>query len=284
MNLIPRVLPLIGVVHGVAHAPGATHRPQLSITIRDGNFTDFDGLEPTITWENSAVVNDVDVRYGIDLSAKTTNIASLPRRIWGRATRVFADRFALSTRLEMDVQAMDRIDFEIDGQDEETDLSLRVIGSANANVLSSPSMPKGGGRSARVSWLEFTKGFDNDGNRVTINPRYNVDYGYGDVVLTYDADDTIVKVTASKDDQIVTISQKINEENMVSPTLSRDGSLSLSWDRKLGEDNSVRTTLNPNRSIEVEWKDAAWTANVAFPMDADDLSGATVHIKRDVKF
>ena len=30
------------------------------ITIRDGNFTDIDGLDPTITWENSAVLsNDV---------------------------------------------------------------------------------------------------------------------------------------------------------------------------------------------------------------------------------
>ena len=30
------------------------------ITIRDGNFTDIDGLDPTITWENSNVLsNDV---------------------------------------------------------------------------------------------------------------------------------------------------------------------------------------------------------------------------------
>jgi len=94
----------------------------------------------------------------------------------------------------------------------------------------------------------------------------------------------LIKVTASKDDQVVTISQKLNDENMISPTISRDGSLSLAWDRKLGDHNSVRTTLNPNRSVEVEWKDEAWTANVNFPMDENDVSGATVHIKRDVKF
>ena len=30
------------------------------ITIRDGNFTDIEGLDPTITWENSALLsNDV---------------------------------------------------------------------------------------------------------------------------------------------------------------------------------------------------------------------------------
>jgi hypothetical protein len=102
--------------------------------------------------------------------------------------------------------------------------------------------------------------------------------------MTYDANDTLVKVIASEDDQTVTISQKLNDENMISPTISRDGSLSLAWDRKLSEDSSVRTTLNPNRSVEVEWRDAAWTANVNFPMDQNDLTGATVHIKRDVKF
>jgi hypothetical protein len=34
----------------------------LQVTIRDGNFTDLDGLEPTITWENSAFVNDINIR------------------------------------------------------------------------------------------------------------------------------------------------------------------------------------------------------------------------------
>mmetsp|Transcript_12337 Transcript_12337/g.21393 ORF Transcript_12337/g.21393 Transcript_12337/m.21393 type:complete len:284 (+) Transcript_12337:30-881(+) len=264
----------------VATAPGASPRPQLSITIRDGNFTDIEGLDPTITWENSALLsNDVAVQYGIDLSARTTNLASLPRRIWGRASRVFNERFAVSTRLEMDVQNMDTIDYEINGEDEENDLKCRIIGSSPANVASKRVFQ------SRVAFMEFTKGFDNDGNRVTVNPRYNAIYGHTDVVVTYDADDTLIKVTASKDDQVVSISQKLNDENRIEPTIGRDGSLSLAWDRKLGEEgNSVRTTLHPNRSVDVEWRDAAWTANVNFPMDENDLRGATVHIKRDIKF
>ncbi|KAL9185960.1 hypothetical protein ACHAXT_003737 [Thalassiosira profunda] len=280
MNL-PRTVALallaaVGV-SAVAAGPGISGRPQLSITIRDGNFTDIEGLDPTITWENSAVLdNDVAIQYGIDLSARTTNLASLPRRIWGRASRVFSDRFAVSTRLEMDVQSMDRMDFEVDGEDEDLDLQLRMIGSAPTGVK--------GWQGARVAFVEGTKGFDNDGNRVTVNPRYNVNYNHADVVVTYDADDTLIKVTASKDDQVVTISQKLNDENIISPTIGRDGSLSLAWDRKLGEDNSVRTTLNPNRSVDVEWRDADWTANVNFPMDESDVRGATVHIKRDIKF
>ncbi len=104
------------------------------------------------------------------------------------------------------------------------------------------------------------------------------------MVVSYDADDTLIRVTMSKDDQEVTIAQKLNDDNVISPTIGRDGSLSLAWDRKLGEDNSVRTTLNPNRSVDVEWRDSAWTASANFPMDEMDLRGATVHIKRDIKF
>ncbi|KAL3811793.1 hypothetical protein ACHAXA_000914 [Cyclostephanos tholiformis] len=288
---------------------GGTHgrRPQLSITIRDGNFTDIDGLDPTITWQNSALLSN---DYGIDLSARTTNLASLPRRVWGRASRVFLDRYALSTRLELDFECPDRLDFEIDGEDADNDLRMRIVGYASNpassstsswSSSSSSSTPRGGDdgrwgggrtssrnyhdhRTPRISYAEFTKGYDNAGNRVTVNPRYDFDRNRGDVVVTYDADDTLIRVTASRHDQIVTISQKLNDDNVISPTIGRDGSLSLAWDRKIGDDMSVRTTLNPNRSVDVEWRDAAWTANVNFPMDDNDLRGATVHIKRDIKF
>ena len=38
------------------------------ITIRDGNFTDIDGLDPTITWENSNVLsNDVALQVSLPL-------------------------------------------------------------------------------------------------------------------------------------------------------------------------------------------------------------------------
>ena len=167
--------------------------------------------------------------------------------------------------MDIDFQSMDRVDFEIDGEDDESDVKMRVIGRGMTSLSGTT-----------IGHVEFTKGFDNNGNRVTVNPRYNVDYRHADVVVTYDADDTLIKVTASKSDQVVTISQKINDENMISPTIGRDGSLSLAWDRKLGESSSVRTTLNPNRSVDVEWRDAAWTANVNFPMEENDLRGAVI--------
>ena len=93
--------------------------------------------------------------------------------MWGRASRVFANRYALSARLDVDFQSMDRVDFEIDGEDDETDIKMRLLGRAGTSSLLSGTS---------VGHVEFTKGFDNNGNRVTVNPRYNVDYQHADVV------------------------------------------------------------------------------------------------------
>ena len=311
---------------------GYTGRPELSITIRDGNFTSsnngnslMDTLDPTITWQNSALIanDEIALTYGIDLSARTTNLANLPRRIWGRASSRQTIPMgsnnnrdvAISTRVQLDFDTPDILDFELDGEDDESDIKVRILGRTSTAALSSmigggnnnnmmgDRMTSYGKRTSTsasakfksairkllpsIDHVEITKGYDNNGNRITINPRYNINYNYADVILTYDANDTVIKVIASTTDQSVTISQKLNDDNIISPTINtRDGSLSLAWDRKLGEHQSVKTTVHPNRSIDVEWRDSAWTANVNFPMDSNtnDLHGATVHIKRDIKF
>ena len=54
----------------------------------------------------------------------------------------------------MNVQRMDTLDFELDGEDEETDLQMRMIGSTSID-------PKQTIQSSRINFMEFTKGFDN---------------------------------------------------------------------------------------------------------------------------
>ena len=57
------------------------------IKVRDGNFDGLDGLDPTLTWSDSVTSGDIDLAYGIEASATpTSDIASLPRKIWGKAS------------------------------------------------------------------------------------------------------------------------------------------------------------------------------------------------------
>ena len=78
---------------------------------------------------------------------------------------------------------------------------MRIIGSSHTDGLKQLKIE-------RVAFVDFFKGFDNDGNQVTVNPRYNANYQHTDMLVPYNAGDTLIKVTASKEGQDITISQK----------------------------------------------------------------------------
>jgi len=260
------ILALLAVI-GTA----AAGKPALSISVRDGSFGGLDGLDPTIKWENSAKSGDLDISYGVEAAARpTSDIASLPRSVWGQA-KTAVSGWGVTARAEVDAQnANNGAEVEIDADNAKDDISVRLTASA--------------GKDFNVRTIEATKGFDANGARVTVNPRYNVANKESDVVVNYANGDTSVKLTASMDAQKVTISQQVDGNNRIAPTISSGGDLSVEWERKISDDSSLTATLKPNDSLDVEWKDAAWTANVNMPIDGTSINGANVSIKRDVNF
>jgi hypothetical protein len=289
-------------------------RPQLSISLRDGNFDGLDGLDPTINWEGSSSSGDLDLSYGLESAIRpTSDIASLPRNVWGKAKTNGAG-WGVSARAEVDGENRRQADLEFDADNEDADLSLRLTASA--------------GNGFNVNKVEATKGLDVNGARVTINPRYDMASETADVVLGYDngdtnvqltasadnqevnikhrldntnieltasadnqevtidhqMDKTNVKLTASVDNQEVTISQQVDANNRIAPTINNRGDLSVEWERNLGDDSSLTAKLRPNDSLNVEWKDNDWTANVDMPLEGANVRGANVSIKRDINF
>jgi len=270
----------------------AAGKPQLSISVRDGNFDGLDGLDPTLKWEAANNAGDVELSYGIEAAARpTTDIASLPRSIWGKA-RTDVSGWGVSARAEVAGTDFTNAGLELDAENSANDVSLRVVANA--------------GNGFNVRSVEATKGLDVNGARVTVNPRFNLEDDTRDVVVNYSQGSTDVKLTASadaqeveiahkagktdvklvasRDNQEVTISQKLDDRNRVAPTINNKGDISVEWERTLGDDSSLTATLKPNDSINVEWEDGAWTANVNMPLDGTSISGANVGIKRDVQF
>mmetsp|Transcript_30898 Transcript_30898/g.92613 ORF Transcript_30898/g.92613 Transcript_30898/m.92613 type:complete len:246 (-) Transcript_30898:10-747(-) len=239
------------------------------INVRDGSFDDLGGLDPTLSWSASSSSGDVDLEYGVEASARpTADIASLPRKIWGTAKTTVGD-WGVTARADLDAQDLSSADIEVDANNADADLSVHL--EANA------------GDSFSVNKIEATKGIDSDDSRITVTPRYDLNTEEADVVVAYASGDTDIEVTASRDAQSIKISQQIDDENRVSPTLASSGDISVEWERKVG-DGSVTTTVTPNDSIDVEWKDADWTANINMPIDGTDITGANVGIKREVNF
>lgn len=270
----------------------AAGRPSLSISVRDGNFDGLDGLDPTLTWESSSNSGDMELSYGLEASARpTADIASLPRKIWGKASTDISG-WGVSARADLNPQDLGNADLEINADNADNDLSINLVASAGSDFS--------------VRSVEATKGLDANGGRITITPRLNLEDDTRDVVVGYSNDSTNVKLTASADAQEievnhnlgdtdlkltasagaqeVTISQRLDDNNRVSPTVNNNGDFSVEWERRLGDDSSLTATLRPNDSLNVEWKDDAWTANVNMPMDGANINGANVSIKRDVQF
>ena len=213
---------------------------------------------------------DLPSQYGVEASARpTADIASLPRKVWGKASTNLGD-WGVTTRVDLDAQDLSSADIEVDASNADSDLSIHL--EANA------------GKGFSVKKIEATKSIDNDGSRITITPRYDLNTEESDVVVAYSSGDTSVEVTASKEAQSVKVSQQVDDDNCVTPTLASNGDMSVEWERRLSDDSSVSATVTPNDSIDVEWKDAAWTANINMPIDGTDITGANVSIKREVSF
>jgi len=242
----------------------------IKISVRDGSFAGLEGLDPTVVWENSGRAGDLDISYGVKAAARpTTDIASLARSIWGKASTDVSG-WGLSARAEVEGTDFTNINLDVDADNEDADLNLHLVARA--------------GQDFSIRSVEATKGFDANGARVTVTPRFNLENDERDVVVNYNNDKTNVKLTASANNQQLTFSQQIDALNRIAPSISNNGDISVEWERRLSDDSSLTANLKPNDSLNVEWKDNAWTAKVNMAIDGTSINGANVSIKRDVSF
>lgn len=242
--------------------------PSLSISVSDGNFADLGGLEPTLTWSSEGKAGELDIEYGLEADARpSSDLSSMPKTVWGKASGEIG-AWGVTARAEFQGTDFSAADIEIDAVN--NDMSVHVDARSDGEFS--------------VSKIEATKSFDADDAAVTVTPRYDVGSGSSDVVITYEKDDTSVEITASQEDQKITVSKQVDDDNRIAPTIASNGDFSVEWERSLGDDNSLTTTLKPNESIDVEWNDGAWEASINMPLDGTSISGANVSVKRDVKF
>ncbi|GMI29268.1 hypothetical protein TrRE_jg1798 [Triparma retinervis] len=250
----------------------AASRPALSIQVRDGNFDGLDGLDPSLTWSSATTSGDYDLEVGVDVAARpTADLASLPRSAWGKASRSFG-AWGVSARADVQRSDLNSADIEVNANSDRDDLSLKMLANA-------------GSAGSSVSSIQATKGFTSGDARVTVSPTIDMATKDVNVDIGYDAGKTNVEVAASKDEQTIKVSQQIDDDNRVAPSIAlRSGKMAVEWERNLGDDNSLTTTLRPNESVDMEWKDSAWTANINMPIDGNSISGANVSVKREVNF
>jgi len=262
---------LFTLIIGTTSAAITGNMPSLSVSLKDGAFNDFDQLDPTLNWSTTDNFGDYNVEVGLEASAKpTTDLASLPRSIFGKASRKFG-AWGVTARADIDYGDWNSAAVEIDASNPKEELSVKLLGTAGSGF--------------DVSSVSATKSFSSGGARVTVKPKFDMATKDVDVSVEYDAGKTVATVDASKEEQTVTVSQQLDNENRVAPSFSlKSGKMSVEWERSLGGGNTLNTKVTPNESVDLEWNDGDWCANINMALEGTNLGGPTVSISRDLSF
>jgi len=295
----------------VLASANAVAKPSLSISVCDGKYDGVDGLDPTLSWSGASAAGDVDLEYGIEAAVRpTTDVASLPKKVFGTLKTNLAG-WGVSAGATKDMGSGDT-DIEVNAANEEVDLSVQVVASIDGGVdtisatknmdLDGASLSITPKYSLASEEADVVVTYANDDTSVELTASADsqevvINHIMGDtkvqltaskdaqeVVLDHTMDNTNIVLTASADNQEVTISQQIDDDNKVSPTINRNGDISVAWERSLGDDNSLTATLTPDESIDVEWKDDNWTANINAGLSGTEIGDVSISAKRDVEF
>ena len=188
----------------------------------------------------------------------------MPKSVWGKVGGS-SSGWAWSARADVDTADLASADLDINAENESGDLSINVLASTGSGFS--------------VSSIGASKKLDD----ITVSPKYDVASGDGSVTVNWASGDTEVELVASAAAQSVKVSQQVDDDNKVTPTISSDGDISVAWERRVGDDSTLTATFGGG-NVDLEWEDGAWTANINLAVDGTSIEGTTVGIKRDVTF
>lgn len=200
----------------------------------------------------------------------STDVASLPKAFWGKLSKTVAG-WGVSMKADIPAQSLfsePDANVGLSATNDDLDLGIKMTASKSG-----------------VSQIEAEKGIEIKGSSLRVNPHYSLADSSADVVISYNMDDTGVKLYLTAEQQSITISQRVSDSDTVTPTVTSEGKLSVDWEHKLDGDSSLLATLKPNDSLNVLWTDGPWKTNINAPLTgAIKFEDVTVGVKRDLGF
>lgn len=242
------------------------------MTVKDGQYSDAYGLNPTASWSNSNEIGDVAVDYGIEADVRITkDVASLPKKFWGKVSATVGGAWGVSAKADFKGIDYTKADITLGATNADENLSFTAKGSYSSDGIV-------------MNKIEVTKATEQeDGAKVVISPSFDVQSEEATVVVSYDKDGTGVEVEASKDAQTVTLSRQLDDENRIIPKINSGGDFSVAWEHQLS-DSTVTATFEPQKSLKIDWDEKGWKANISMELDNTDISNVNVSVKKDLVF
>lgn len=188
---------------------------------------------------------------GIDV--KIEDVDEYPYNLWGRAQRTLAG-WNLSARLEASSKNLQAVAFNLLAENELRSTALQVQGLTDTAQ-----------KSGAVQKLTLSQKLL--GETLTLVPTYDFSTKEAEVGVTYSGfPNTIVNIdTSTKGPQMITVSQRIGEDNQIIPSVSSAGDLEIEYRRAI-EGGTIAVNLKPKESVTLKWNDGPWLATLMAPM------------------
>jgi hypothetical protein len=217
------------------------------------------------------------------LVVKVEDLDSLPYSVWGRWRQSLGRDWDFSARADSSSNDMSNIgvDFQLVGET----TSFQVNGVVNAYSS----------RAINVEDVKVSQRVGGVGRRWdgmwTFVPRYNVQSRRGDVRVIYTMEDAMVTLDASREKQTVTLTRRVNYNDVFVNKVSTDREVEIEYRHSLGGyyGGSGAGTLSAlykrDDSLTVKWEDGPWQASIKAPMDGlytFSDGGVKVNIRRNI--
>jgi len=212
---------------------------------------------------------------GFNLAASGLSDSDLPFSVWGKLRRDVGD-WGVSAKIDASSENLAILNIDLLAKGGPTDLTLNVQGSLDT-----------GRQRGELRQVGFSQSMEAPGGDLSLTPRFHIASGKADVTVEYaHNDDTRIKIDAGTDRQRITVAQRIDDANSISPSITSDGELQLGYRRVVGDNGAVTAIYKPNDRICLRYEEGPWVATVDIPMDGYfelNSGDSTVSIRRSVK-
>jgi hypothetical protein len=200
---------------------------------------------------------------------KVEDVDVYPYNLWARAKRTVAG-WDVTARADAFSEDLSTLAFDLRAENGNSILDIQ--GSADAKAQRS-----------FVSKLSLSQKLL--GGSLTVVPAYRPLTKEAELGVLYSGlEDTIISLDASTSGpQMITVSQKVGDNNQVIPSISSSGDVEIEY-RRAVTGGMVAANYKPNESVTLKWNDGPWLAALNVPMTGPMSFSKDVNVsfKREV--
>jgi hypothetical protein len=215
------------------------------------------------------------------LVVKVEDLDSLPYSFWGRWRQSIGRDWDFTARVDSTSNDISNYGVDLQLVGESTSFQANGI----VNTYSS--------RAVTLEDVKVSQRFGGIGRgwdgMWTIVPRYNFPTRRTDVRVAYAMEDAMVTVDASRDKQTVTLTRRVNDNDVFINTVSTDREVEIEYRHSLGGyydgDGTLSAIYKRDDSLTVQWEDGPWQASIRAPMDGlytFSDGGVKLNIRRSI--